>query len=76
MSKYPALVLYGRRRKMFIERQVMEKYLLGGKGTLIFLSNMLNASSLKLDNSTQAGKLLSLNLMCQEEHLKHFSFSE
>ena len=28
------------------------------------------------DNSTQAGKLLPLNLMCQEEHLKHFSFSE
>ena len=41
--------------KMFIERQIMEKYLLGGKGTLIFLSNMLNASSLNLDNSTQAG---------------------
>ena len=61
---------------MFIERQVMEKYLLGGKGTLIFLSNMLNASSLNLDNSTQAGKLLPLHLMCQEEHLKHFSFSE
>ena len=32
---------------MFIERQVMEKHLLGGKGTLIFLSNMMNASSLK-----------------------------
>ena len=28
---------------MFIERQVMEKHLLGGKGTLIFLSNMLSA---------------------------------
>ena len=41
------LLLYGRRRKMFTERQVMEKHLLGGKGTLIFLSNMLNASSLK-----------------------------
>ena len=61
---------------MFIERQVMEKHLLGGKGTLIFLSNMLNTSSLNLDNSTQAGKLLPLNLMCQEEHFKHFSFSE
>ena len=36
MWKYPALVLYGRRRKMFIERQVMEKHLLGVKGTLVF----------------------------------------
>ena len=35
------------KRKKFIERRVMEKYLLGGKGTLIFLSNMLNASLLK-----------------------------
>ena len=62
---------------MLIQRQVMEKHLLGGKGTLIFLSNMLNASSLKSqENSTQAGKLLPLNLMCPEEHLKHFSFSE
>ena len=32
---------------MFIERRVMEKHFLGGKGTLIFLSNMFNTSSLK-----------------------------
>ena len=64
------LLLYGQRRKIFIERQVMGKHLLGGKGTLIYLSNMLNASLLK------AGKLLPLNQMCQEEHLKHFSLFE
>ena len=46
-SLYSALVLFGQRRKMFIERQVIEKHLLEGEGTLIFLSNMLNASSLK-----------------------------
>ena len=47
MWKYSALVLFGQRRKMFNERRVMEKHLLGGKDTLIFFSNMLNTSSLK-----------------------------
>ena len=60
---------------MFIERRVMEKHLLGGKDTLIFLSNMLNTSSLK-EIQHMLGKLLPLNLMCQEEHSKHFSFCE
>ena len=56
--------MFGQRRKLFVERRVMEKHLLGGTGTLIILVKYVEC------------KLLPLNLMYQEERLKLFSFSE
>ena len=50
----------------------MESHSLEGKGTLIFLVKYVKCSL----KTIQHNKLLSLNLMCQEERLKHFSFSK
>ena len=55
---------------MFIERRVMERNLLGGKGTLILLVKYVECLL-----KTIQQKLQPLNLLlCKEERLKHFSF--
>ena len=59
-------------KRMFMERRVMETHLLRGKRyMLIFLVKYV-----KRWLKTIQHKLLPLNLIRQEERLKHFSFSQ
>ena len=59
--KYFALVMFWKRRKRFIERQVMERYSLGGKSTLKFLVKYVKCS-LKTIQHNQLLQLLAKSL--------------